>query len=96
MKDTTKTGTASDGQSAQDTAARPGVATRSDRMRRMTPQDFIVLGMDHIAYVNRELIEGKPIYVIHAADGSPVAMAENRDLAFAAVAQNGLDPVSVH
>lgn len=48
--------------------------------------------------------EGKPFdfdpdaiwYVVHAADGSRVAILDDRDTAFAAARANSLEPVSVH
>lgn len=35
-------------------------------------------------------------YVVHAADGSRVAILDDRDTAFAAARANSLEPVSVH
>ena len=48
--------------------------------------------------------DGKPFdfdpdaiwYVVHAADGSRIAILDDRDTAFAAARANSLDPVSVH
>lgn len=36
------------------------------------------------------------LYAIHAADGTPLAIVENRDAAFGAALQNELVPLSVH
>ena len=35
-------------------------------------------------------------YVVHAADGSRIAILDDRDTAFAAARANSLNPVSVH
>jgi hypothetical protein len=63
---------------------------------RLSPEDFAALGIDQVAYV-RERPEGGGLrFEIHAADGGTVAAAATRDLAYAAVLQNGMVPVSVH
>ncbi|MET0545371.1 MAG: DUF1150 family protein, partial [Caulobacterales bacterium] len=35
-------------------------------------------------------------YVVHAADGSRIAILDDRDTAFAAARANSLEPMSVH
>jgi hypothetical protein len=63
----------------------------------MSAQDFTVLGMQDIAYIKSGKGEkGEPVFTIHSADGNALAAVETRDLAFAVVRQNGLEPVSVH
>ncbi len=49
-----------------------------------------------VAYIKAVVLNGERVYAIHAADGSPLAIVTNRELAFAAVRQNELEPVSVH
>lgn len=68
----------------------------SEEMRQMTANDLAMLGMQDIAYVKPALIDGTAGYAIHAADGTQMAFLNNRDLAFAVVRQNELEPVSVH
>lgn len=58
--------------------------------------DLASVGLDDVAYVKPVLINGMPGFTIHAADGTPMAMTNDRKMAFAAVIQNDLDPVSVH
>ncbi len=56
------------------------------------------------AQVSEEDAEGTPFardpnaiwYVVHAADGSRIAILDDRDTAFAAARANDLAPVSVH
>jgi hypothetical protein len=63
----------------------------------MSVQDFIALGLQDVAYVKPTTGEkGEAVYTIHSADGNALAALETRDLAFAVVRQNGLEPVSVH
>ncbi|MBT6094791.1 MAG: hypothetical protein HOH04_07905 [Rhodospirillaceae bacterium] len=59
------------------------------------PQDFAQWGMDEIAYIKIEMVEGKSLHVIHAADGEGLAAAGSYELAAAMVVQNGLAPVYV-
>ena len=67
---------------------------------QMPAQDFLALGLRDFAYIKPLAVsegEGtKLIFEIHTADGTPVGAAESRELAFAAVRQNGLEPVSAH
>lgn len=63
----------------------------------MSIQDFIALGMQDVAYVKPGAGEkGELVFMIHSADGNTLAALETRELAFAVVRQNGLEPVSVH
>ncbi len=64
--------------------------------RAMSVQDLALWGMQDIAYVKRVVINDEVCWSIHSADGSNIGMAPARDLAFAAVSQHDLEPVSVH
>jgi hypothetical protein len=59
-------------------------------------EEFAALGMEDLAYVKPKPADGRQLYTIHTADGSEVAVVEGRDLAFATITQNELEPVSVH
>jgi len=52
--------------------------------------------MQDIAYVKPVLVDGTEGFAVHAADGTRMALIANRDLAFAVVRQNEMEPVSVH
>jgi hypothetical protein len=52
--------------------------------------------MQDIAYVKPVIVDGAASYAVHAADGTQMALIANRDLAFAVVRQNEMEPVSVH
>ena len=67
-----------------------------EEMRQMTASDLAMFGMQDIAYVKSVMVDGNAGYAIHAADGTQMALIANRDLAFAVVRQNELEPVSVH
>jgi hypothetical protein len=67
-----------------------------EQMRQMTANDLAMLGMQDIAYVKSVVVDGNVGYAVHAANGTQMALIANRDLAFAVVRQNEMDPVSVH
>jgi hypothetical protein len=67
-----------------------------EQMRQMTTNDLAMLGMQDIAYVKPVLVDGTEGFAVHAADGTQMALIANRDLAFAVVRQNEMEPVSVH
>jgi hypothetical protein len=66
------------------------------KLRQITPQEFALLGVQDVAYVKRVVVNDEPQFAIHAADGTAVAVMPDRDVAFAVVRQNELEPVSVH
>ena len=63
---------------------------------QMSPQAFAALGMQDVAYVKTVLRDGRTLAAIHAADGTEVAVMESREVAIAAVRQNGLEALSAH
>jgi len=54
------------------------------------------LGIDDVAYVKSVTIDGQKLHAIHAADGTPLTVVAERDLAFATVRQHEMSPASVH
>jgi len=62
----------------------------------MSRQDFANWGTGHIAYIKHQETPDGLGFVIHAANGEPLASATTRDLAAAAAMQNDLEPFSVH
>lgn len=67
-----------------------------ERSRPMTEQELAVLGVQDVAYVKGVVVDGTPTYAIFAADGTQMALIADRDVAFAVVRQNDLEPLSVH
>lgn len=64
--------------------------------RDLKADDVAALFVNDIAYVKPVDHNGETAFAIHAADGTQLAIVESRDLAFATVMQNDLQPVSVH
>mgnify|MGYP003571179462 CR=1 FL=1 len=65
-------------------------------IRELSPQDFLMLGINDVAYVKKERREERDVFTIHSADGNAITAMESHDIAFAAVRQNGMEPLSVH
>jgi len=65
-------------------------------LRAISTHDLAALGLQDVAYVKPVMVDGKAAYAVHAADGTPIAVLTNRDVAFIAVRQHELEPVSVH
>ncbi len=65
-------------------------------VRHMTEQQLAALGVSHIAYIKPVLVNGTQGFAIHAADGTPMAIAGDREIAVAAILQHEMHPLSVH
>ncbi len=65
-------------------------------IRHITQDQLMQLGMADLAYVKRVSLNGQTAFAIHAADGSPMAMAADRGLALAAIVQHEMQPALVH
>jgi len=65
-------------------------------VRKLSPGQFAQLGMTHVAYVKPVIVNGAAGFAIHAADGTPMALADNRDVAIAAIMQHEMQPALVH
>lgn len=68
----------------------------TQRLRQMSPRDLAAFGIQDLAYIRPVLVEGKPRYAIHAADGSQLALAPSYELALATVRQNDMEAVGLH
>jgi hypothetical protein len=69
----------------------------TQKFELMSSGDFAAYGLADFAYVRPIKTEdGETAFAIHAADGRAVAVMADREVAFAAIRQNELEPVSVH
>jgi hypothetical protein len=80
----------SDDQSAQ--AGEPVVMN----IRHLSQQQLMQLGVSQIAYVKRVDTDAGVAFAIHAADGTPMAIAADQDVALAAIRQHEMLPALVH
>jgi len=62
----------------------------------ISPQQLAMLGVQQIAYVKPVVVKGTTAYAIHAAGGTPMAVAAERDAALAAIVQHETVPALVH
>lgn len=67
-----------------------------ERLSQISERDLMVLGLQEVAYVKPVTVEGENAFSVHAADGTQIAVMADRDVAFAAIRQHNLEPVSVH
>jgi len=65
-------------------------------LRHLSTQDLATLGVQDLAFIKPVTVNDDIAYSIHAADGTQMALMADRDVAFAAVRQHGLEPVNVH
>jgi hypothetical protein len=75
-------------------AAEPGVQ-RID-IRHLSVEQLQKLGMSQVAYVKPVMLNGTRAFAIHAADGSPMAVAGDETLAVAAIIEHEMAPARVH
>ena len=62
----------------------------------MSPTDFEAFGVGQIAYVKTVINDGQKAFAIHAANGLPISLVSDRDVAVAMIRQNDLEPFSAH
>lgn len=73
-----------------------GPAVETVDIRHLSIEQLARLGVSQIAYVKPVIMNGTPAYAIHAADGTPMAVAGDRDVAIAAVHQHEMLVSLVH
>lgn len=65
-------------------------------IRHLSIEQLAQLGVSQLAYVKPIVVNGAPGFAIHAADGTPMAVAADRDVAIAAIVQHEMMPALVH
>jgi len=65
-------------------------------IRHLSAAQLGALGVSHIAYVKPVVLNGEHGFAIHAADGTPMAVAGDRQVAMAAILQHDMLALSVH
>lgn len=65
-------------------------------LRHISARELYALGVEHVAYVKTVTENGATAWAVHAADGTRLGLMPTRELAFAALKQHDLEPVSVH
>lgn len=62
----------------------------------ISAEDLGRLGVAQIAYVKPVSVNGSTAFAIFAADGTPMAVAGDRDVALGAIRQHDMEPALVH
>lgn len=62
----------------------------------VTTQALLSWGLEDFAYLRPTTEDGKPAYAVCAADGSEIAVFDDREIAVVTCRQNDLEPLSVH
>lgn len=62
----------------------------------LSAHDLGRFGLEDIAYIKSVTVNGQKFHSIHAADGTPLTVVNERSLAFATVRQHDMQPASVH
>ncbi len=70
--------------------------TAMEKWKEIPAQEFTALGVQNLAYIKPVTINDHLAFAIHAADGTPMAVLNDRAVAEAAIRQHDLEPVSVH
>ncbi len=70
--------------------------TRKSLLSALSPRDFTSFGLEDFAYVKSVTVDGHQACAIHAADGTPLTVVDDRNIAFATLTQHDLHPMSVH
>jgi len=66
-------------------------------IRHLSDLQLARLGVSQLAYIKRVPTDNGGIaFAIHAADGTPLTVVADRNLAFATVRQHDMQPASVH
>ncbi len=65
-------------------------------IRHLSTAQLAKLGLSQVAYVKPIVINGAEAYGIHAADGTPMAVAESHDVAIAAILQHEMIAAAIH
>jgi hypothetical protein len=65
-------------------------------LRHLSTREFTALGVQDLAYVKAVVAGGRTAFAMHAADGTELGVVASLDLAFAALRQHDLEPMSVH
>ena len=64
-------------------------------IRHISVEQLAELGVSRIAYVKPVDVDGKQGFAIHAANGAPMALTEDRDVAIAVIVQHEMIPALV-
>jgi len=62
----------------------------------LSQSELTTFETDDVAYVKTVMIDGKVLYAVFNAEGQSLTVFDTRDLAFATIRQNDMEPISTH
>ena len=65
-------------------------------IRKLSQIQLMQLGMAQLAYIKPVWVDGETAFAIFAADGSPMAVAPDCEVALAAIVEHEMMPALVH
>lgn len=65
-------------------------------LKNLSRQDFLNIGIDQVAYIRRVMLEDKAVFMVHAADGTPLSVLDSPETAEFMVRHNDLEPITLH
>ena len=65
-------------------------------LRQITPEQVLHLGMSQVVYLKSGMCDGRLLFVLFGADGTPVMRADDADAAVQTAVEQGLTFVAVH
>lgn len=65
-------------------------------IHHLSVEQLARLGVSQVAYIKPVMMNGTKAWAIHAADGAPMAVASEQELAVAAIVQHEMAAVLVH
>ncbi|MAF97359.1 MAG: hypothetical protein CMH26_01835 [Micavibrio sp.] len=65
-------------------------------LRNISKDDLQGLLMQDVAYIKTIEIDGKDRFAIHAADGTPLSVMDDKNSALSALFENDLEAITLH
>jgi hypothetical protein len=85
-----------DTQNKPDDGAEQSIAAVPFDIRHISAEQLAELGVARLAYVKPVEVNGTQGFAIHAANGAPMALIAERDVAIALIAQHEMVAALVH
>ena len=64
-------------------------------LKNLSNQDFLLFGINQIAYIRPTNVMGRDAYALHGADGAALAVIESFEGAVVTARQNDMEPVTL-
>ncbi len=65
-------------------------------LKNLSSNDLLVFGLNDLAYLKATVVDGQPVFAIHAADGSTLALVATKEVGLEVLQKHDLEAVSLH